>query len=140
MGLTFHPDPGTVVVCDFAGFKAPEMVKRRPAIVVSPRYRQRDNLCTIVPLSTTRPRSICAFHCQLMFDQPLPEPYDAPKMWVKADMVCAVSFARLSLPYIGVDGQGKRVYDVRHISDEDLITVQKCVLNGLGLGHLTGHI
>jgi mRNA interferase MazF len=137
VAINFHPDPGTVVICDFQGFIAPEMVKRRPAVVISPRFRQRDKLCTIVPLSTTPPRSVCKFHCLLEFDPPLPEPYSERKMWVKADMVVAVSFSRLRLPGQGKDAAGNRIYDVRHIGDADLLRVRECVLHGMGMGHLT---
>lgn len=28
MAIQFHPDPGTVLICDFTGFREPEMVKR----------------------------------------------------------------------------------------------------------------
>lgn len=58
-------------------------------------------------------------------------------MWVKADMICSVSFDRLSLPYIGKDAQGKREYDVRRIADDDLRRIQVCVLNGMGFARLT---
>lgn len=137
MTILFHPDPGTVLVCDFSGFREPEMVKRRPVVVISPRFRQRDGLCTVVPLSTTKPRTICEYNCEIAFDPVMPKPYCEPQMWVKADMVCAVSFDRLSLPYIGKDLQGTRVYDIRHISEDDLRRVQACVLNGMGLARLT---
>ena len=137
MAILFHPDPGTVLVCDFAGYREPEMVKRRPVVVISPRFRQRDGLCTVVPLSTTKPRTVCEYHCELVFDPVMPKPYSEPQMWVKADMVCAVSFDRLTLPYIGKDPQGTRVYDIRHISEDDLRRVQVCVLNGMGLARLT---
>ncbi|WIH05508.1 type II toxin-antitoxin system PemK/MazF family toxin [Xanthomonas translucens pv. graminis] len=140
MGLKFHPDPGVVVICDFSGFKEPEMVKRRPAIVISPRFRQRDDLCTIVPLSTTPPRSVCKFHHRIQFDPRMPDPYGEEWMWVKADMVSAVSFARLTLPWEGRDLQGNRVYDVRKISDVDLKAIKACVLHALGMGHLTPHL
>jgi mRNA interferase MazF len=31
MPLKFHPEPGTILICDYTtGFIAPEMVKRRP--------------------------------------------------------------------------------------------------------------
>ena len=44
MPLTFHPDPGTLLVCNFdTGFIPPEMVKRRLVVVISPRLRKRDN-------------------------------------------------------------------------------------------------
>lgn len=137
MAIQFHPDPGTVLICDFAGFRQPEMIKRRPVVVISPRFRQRDGLCTVVPLSTTKPRKVCEYHCQLDFDPVMPAPYNEPQMWVKADMICAVSFDRLSLPYIGKDQDGKRLYDIRHISDDSLKRVQVCVLNGMGMAHLT---
>ena len=36
MPITFHPSPGTVLICDFTtGFQPPEMVKRRHVVVVS---------------------------------------------------------------------------------------------------------
>jgi len=113
------------------------MIKRRPVVVISPRFRQRDGLVTIVPLSTTRPRSVCDYHCELDFDPVMPAPYSEPRMWVKADMICAVSFDRLSLPYLRKDADGKRSYDVRRIADADLLRVRSCVLNGMGLGVLT---
>jgi mRNA interferase MazF len=50
MSLPYHPKQGTIVICDFKGFVSPEMVKRRPAVIVSPRLRKREGLCTIVPL------------------------------------------------------------------------------------------
>lgn len=137
MAIHFHPDPGTVLICDFNGFKAPEMVKRRPVIVISPRFRQRAGLCTVVPLSLTKPRQVADYNCLLSFDPVMPKPYDSDRMWVKADMLCAVSFDRLFLPVLGKDGEGKRVYDVRRISDEELFRVRRCVLNGIGLGALT---
>jgi len=137
MAIRFHPDPGTVLICDFTGFREPEMVKRRPVVVISPRFRQRGRLCTVVPLSTTQPRTVCDYHCQLHFEPVMPKPYSASCMWVKADMICTVSFDRLFVPHEGKDRQGKRSYHVRHISDEDLRRVQVCVLNGMGLSRLT---
>lgn len=136
MALQFHPDPGTIVICDFKGFVPPEMVKRRPDLVISPRFRQRDALCTVVPLSTTNPKSICQYHHKLRFDPPLPAPYDAESMWVKADMLYAVAFSRLNLPQAGTDATtGKRQYDVRHVSELDSRKV-----HGLGLGSLAQHL
>ena len=69
--LTFQPKPGTLLVCDFGtGFKMPEMVKKRPVVVISPR-RRRSRLCTVVPLSTTAPNPVERFH-HLMNPQSLP--------------------------------------------------------------------
>ena len=92
----------------FAGFVVPEMVKRRPAIVVSPRLRGRSGLCTIVPLSTTPPAREQKYHCLLELNPPLPRPFDAEVCWVKGDMLYTVSFARLNLPH-EKDAHGKRL-------------------------------
>jgi len=133
MAIQFHPEQGTIVICDFAGFIAPEMVKRRPAIIVSPRLRQRDRLCTVVPLSTTPPNAIAPYHFKLHVVPVLPKPYDAAFHWVKADMLYTVSFDRLSIPFDGKDASGKRKYDVRVIAKADLLKIQHCMLCALGL-------
>jgi len=62
MAIKYHPEIGTIVICDFKGFVKPEMIKRRPAVIISPRIRYRDKLCPIVPLSTTPPNPIMAYH------------------------------------------------------------------------------
>jgi len=56
MAINEHPVSGTILMCNFApGFQQPEMVKRRPVIVISPKISRRPNLCTVVALSTTAP-------------------------------------------------------------------------------------
>ncbi len=102
------------------------MVKRRPAVIVSPRMRQREGLCTIVPLSTTPPNDIEAYHYKLYIDPVLPEPYDAEFHWVKADMVYTMSLGRLFLPFFGKN-QGKNGYDKMVISNDDLVNIQQCI-------------
>jgi uncharacterized protein YifN (PemK superfamily) len=140
MSLQYHPEPGTIVVCNFHGFVAPEMVKKRPAVVISPRLRNRGNLCTIVPCSTSEPPRISSYHFKLHVDPPLPSPYDSSFQRIKADMVYTVSFDRLTLPFKGKDSSGKRIYDVRVIDKSDLIKIQECVLHGIGLSRLTGYL
>jgi mRNA interferase MazF len=57
MSLTFHPDAGTIVICDYStGFQPPEMVKVRPVVVVSPR-RRGSQLVTVVPISRGKPNT-----------------------------------------------------------------------------------
>ena len=140
MAIQFNPEQGTILVCDFSGFVAPEMVKRRPVVVLSPRLRKRDGLCTIVPLSTTTPREVAAYHFKLHVTPVLPEPYNAEYHWVKADMVYTVSFDRLMLMSSGKDASGKRIYDVRVIDKADLMKIQQCLLHGLGLSALTDYL
>lgn len=140
MGLQYHPEQGTILICDFQGLKAPEMIKKRPVVVISPRLRHRGNLCTVVPLSTSEPAPVAAYHFKLHVSPPLPPPYDASVKWVKADMVYTVAFDRLSLPFNGKDRNGKRIYDVRVIEKSDLLKIQQCVLHGLGLVDLTQYL
>lgn len=101
MALKFHPKPGTILVCDYAGFRVPEMVKRRPCVVVSPRLRRRHDLCTVVPLNATPPKPPRPYHHLITLDRPLPHAFDAAAMWAKCDMLATVSFARLDLIKVG---------------------------------------
>ncbi len=133
MTVVTHPVPGTIVRVDLSeGFRPPEMVKRRPCIVLSPPVRGRERLCAIVPLSTTLPNKVERHHLEIEFDPPLPAPYNRPKMWVKGDMVLTVSFHRLRLLFAGREA-GQRVYDVRVLSPQVLEQVRDCVRAGLGL-------
>jgi mRNA interferase MazF len=142
MAIQFNPTQGTVLVCDFnTGFVEPEMVKRRPVVVVSPRLRTRERLCTVVPLSTTDPVVVAPYHYRICIDPPLPSPYDAKFHWVKADMIYTVSFGRLHCMFDGKDpASGKRNYDIRVIEREDLLKIQQCMLHAVGLSHLTSHL
>ncbi len=134
MALTFHPAARTILICNFnTGFKPPEMVKRRPVIVVSPRLRKRDSLCSVVPLSTTEPLHVMPYHCELNFTDPLPVPWNSQTMWVKADMIATVSFERLNLMRLPrVAGQPRR-YIQPKISDDEFYRVKKAILYGLGI-------
>jgi mRNA interferase MazF len=133
MALSFHPAQGAILLCDYSGFKPPEMVKRRPVIVISPRLRRRDNLCTVVPLSTTAPEAPQDYHCELELPRPLPAPWNAARHWIKADMLATVGFHRLNLIGIGRDQCGKRKYLNMTITQDSLKAVQYCVLRALGL-------
>lgn len=130
MALIHYPQVGTILRVDLnAGFKPPEMVKRRPAVVVSQKMPDRHQLCTIVPLSTTPPRKIRPYHCQILLDPPLPAPYDRPEMWVKADMIMCVAFHRLHLLQSGKSENGERIYDVRVLDRETLCKIRQCILS-----------
>ena len=133
MTVVIHPAPGTIVRLDLSeGFRPPEMVKRRPAIVLSPPIKGRSMLCTVVPLSTTEPRSPSPHHMQITLDPPLPDPYSLPTMWLKGDIVLTVAFHRLRLLFSGWS-QGQRVYDVRVLDDATMESVRNCVRAGIGL-------
>lgn len=141
MALTYHPKTGAIVLCNYdTGFRKPEMVKTRPAIVISPRLRKRDKLCTVVPLSTTEPETPHPYHCELTFDRPLPRPWTAERCWVIADMLATVGLDRLDRIGIGRDQYGKRKYLDTRITAEELHRIRGCVLHALGLSRLTEHL
>lgn len=132
MAINFMPHCGAILICKFDGLNEPEMTKRRPVVVVSPKSKDRWGLCTVVPLSTTAPRPVKECHYKLTTAPPLPEPYNSDWHWVKGDMLYTMSFERLSMPLIGKDDSGKRLYDDRVVSEEDLKAIRACVLSGLG--------
>jgi len=112
MAITFHPKAGMVLICDFQGAVAPEITKVRPVVVISPNHPRRAGLATVVPLSTTRPNPIRAFHHRLS-RSPLPGP--ATEVWAKCDLVTSVALARLDRVRVG-----RREYFVGRIGDEEL--------------------
>lgn len=142
MAIREHPSTGTILTCDFdQGFKEPEMVKRRPVIVVSPQISWRPGLCTVVPLSTTPPEPKRPYHCKLTLHPPLPPPWDGAEVWVKGDMIVSAGFHRLDLIRLGRDENGsKRRYRMNILSREQLTEVRGCILHSLGLFSLTRHL
>ena len=135
MGIHFHPEPGTILICDFKGLCAPEMTKRRPVVVVSPKFKHRHKLCTVVPLSTSAPIRIERYHYKLDLHPCLPRPYDAGYAWVKADMLYTMAFERLFLlqdKASSIPG-GQRQYQRRSVDAQDFVHIQRCIIAGLGL-------
>lgn len=134
MAISYPPLPGEVVICDFAtGFRPPEMVKRRPALVLSPRLRHRDGLCTVVPLSTTPPKRNVPYQCRLDLPFAPPPPFAATEVWAKADMLATVSYERLDLFRLGRMSDGHRKYVKMKVDPNDLEAVRTCVRAALGL-------
>jgi mRNA interferase MazF len=142
MPLNFHPALGEIVLCDYSGgFALPEMVKRRPVVIISPRLRRRDNLATVVPLSTTPPDPAEPHHCRIVLAVRLPPPFDAPEMWAKCDMLCTVSLARLDRFRDGrAAGGNARRFRTGKVSAAQLVEIRCATLNALGLSSLTIHL
>lgn len=140
MPLKFHPNPGTILVADYGtGFKPPEMVKVRPVVVISPRLRRRENLCTVVPLSSTRPDPVEPFHHRLD-PRSLPARYAETETWAKCDMLCTVGFDRLDRVRVGRNPDGSRRYVVHCVLPDDLLAIRRGVLAALGLKALIQYI
>jgi mRNA interferase MazF len=125
-------------MCDFTGFKAPEMVKYRPVVVVSRQLNARHNLCTVVPLSTREPNPVCDYH-HLMDVDSMPGKLKKKASWAKCDMLFTVALARLDR-LKGPKKNGKRTYLTGVATDIDMVAIQRGILCGLSLSHLTSHI
>lgn len=136
--LRYPPKPGTLVICDYStGFREPEMVKKRLAVVVSPRLPHRDWLCTVVPLSTTPPAHRVAYQCKITLSTSPPKPFEGVDKWAKADMLFTAAYGpggRLDLPHTERDkATGRRQYLTIVLDDEMLERVRTAVLSGLGI-------
>ena len=123
------------MLCDYStGFRAPEMVKRRPCVVISARLPYRDQLCTVVPLSGTPPAREVAYQCRIELAEALPPPFVQRVWWAKADMLATVGFGRLDLFRTGRDHEsGRRRYLHPKLTEDDFKRVLECVVNALGL-------
>ena len=114
----FHPKTGQILICDFdRGFIPPEMVKRRPIVVISRTETHSRRLCTVVPLSTTAPKVLAPWHIALERD-PLHRTKTANAVWAKCDMIYTVSFDRLELPRSNI--QNHQAILTTRISRNDL--------------------
>jgi uncharacterized protein YifN (PemK superfamily) len=133
MSIRFHPKKGAILICDYdlGGFILPEMQKRRPVVVVSPRLHGRDQLCSVVPLSTTGPTRNVGFVVKIDFDHPLPKPFDFPIAWAKCDMISTVCFKRLEFFRSGRDQYGKRKYFEPNIGEGNLIRIKEGMKSAL---------
>lgn len=133
------------MICDYStGFREPEMVKRRLAVVLSPRLPHRDFLCTVVPLSTTPSRTGIRYQCRVTLPISPPPPFEGTIKWAKADMLATLAYGgsgRLTLPHTGKDpATGKRQYVKIVLPEAELRAVQRAVLYALGMDSLTDHL
>ena len=129
MAIQFPPDVGLLLLCAFEG-KEPEMVKRRPVVVLS---SVSTRLCNVVPLSTTDPEEQMPWHCLVNTPKPLPYPYDHKVHWLKGDMVATVGFHRLVMPHKGKDKYGNRLYVKLRLDEGQMREIRRCVAAALGI-------
>lgn len=138
MAITFHPRKGQILMCDFSiGFKEPEMVKKRPVIVISPPMEGRSNIVTVAAMSTAVPKKIMPYHYQVpKASMPQLGTFQEKNTWLKGDMIYAVGFHRLELIRLNKKdpNTGKRVYFDRRLGKEQMNKIYTCVLHGLSLG------
>jgi mRNA interferase MazF len=125
--LPFYPRAGQVLMCDFSGFKEPEMVKPRPVIVISPRLPHRSEIVAVVPISLTPPRHALPF-CFRLSKNYHPDELDDLPCWAKADMLLNLGLYRMSGFKVG-----RRKWEYPVLSASDLAGVRHAALCGLGL-------
>lgn len=141
MALTYYPSAGEILLCHYDKIVIdPEMCKPRPVVVVGPRLRSRSRLVAVVPLSTTEPHAIQAYQIRIDLAQPLPRPFDKPRMWAKCDMVSSVSLKRLDRFKEPYHRGGGRQWRTGRVAAEDLQRIRVGVLCGLGFGALTNYL
>lgn len=124
--ITFRPDAGDVLMCDFAGNLAPEIVKRRPVVVLAS-HRDGAHVVTVVPLSLTQPFPIEAWHVPLVTAEYAFLPDVASVIWAKADLLTHVSFQRLDR--LRLHGSYSRC----RLSDVDFAGIRLATAAALGL-------
>lgn len=139
MAITFHPKLGMVLVCDFSGFRPPEIVKKRPVVVVGEEQEGREDTCLVVPLSTVVPVPRAAFHHD-MSPASLPSRLRAQVSWAKCDMVTTVACSRLDRYMNGQDALGKRLYVAHYVTRADRAAILRGVLAALHLSSLAAYV
>lgn len=144
VAIIFHPKVGQILMCDFSkGFEEPEMVKKRPVLVVAPSIVGRGKLVTIICLSTTEPNPKQNYHYVLPKSS-LPQlgNFQSKDTWVKADMIYTVGFNRLEAIRLGKrdPNTNKRVYFTDRLGRENMKGIYNCLLCGLNLGGLSKHL
>lgn len=133
MPLHYQPKPRSVVICDFAGFREPEIIKRRPVVVLAV-HKRNSRLVTVVPLSTTAPNPVEAHHYRLPHN-PIPSA-QASEVWAKCDMLAVVSIERLDLVRTARGADGRRRYLTLQIGQDQFDAIRRGVVSALGLASL----
>lgn len=131
--LPFHPSPGDILICDYStGFRAPEMVKRRLCIVVSPKLKRRNNLASVVPLSETEPEPVEDWHHKVDL---VSQSWGNGPRWAACDMVATVGYFRLSRPHYRHHVTEKRLYERLALDGENFEEVRRKLRLALGLSN-----
>ena len=135
MGLTFHPKPGEIFMCEFpTEYMHGEMIKKRPVIVLNRQLPGRSKLVNIVPISMTAPQPACSHHVEIERSH-LPKGLrdKEGERWVKCDMIYTMSIERLELVQGHRDRSGKRVTDKGSLPPALLLAIRLATANCIGV-------
>lgn len=127
--ITFSPTEGTVLVCDFSiGFRPPEMIEKRPCVVIS-RERSNRGLCVVVPISSTQSRDPRAIAVAITTEK---YPFLRKDSWAKCHAPSTVSITRLSMMRDAQTGRGLDTRDTM-LDATDLAAVRLGVARFIGI-------
>lgn len=127
--ISFVPQPGTVLMCDFAsiGFQEPMMTKRRHVVVMQRRLRDyKPSTVLVVPLSVTAPKARRLWHHEIPAARYSFLSATDP-VYVKGDMVYAVPLS--SLDRLKIKGR----WEAPVLPREEFAAVQTAVREALAL-------
>lgn len=135
MPLQHPPRRGAILLCDYGlgGFKKPEMIKKRPAVVISPRRHNQSRLATVVALSKAPNDPPDRFGIEVRMPPEVPEPFNQPECWAKCDMVNRVGLKRLDLFRSERAEDGRRQYIDVALSNDELAEIVSAVAASIGL-------
>ena len=132
MPLRYPPKPGQILICDFRGYLEPEITKKRPVVVVSPRSRS-DRICSVVPVTHSAPMPLMEYH-YLLPPSSIPIPGEEDRdQWVKCNLISTVSLDRLHYIGLGKDESGKRKYFYNRLENRCIEAIRDCVKFALGM-------
>lgn len=135
MGLTYHPKPGEIFMCEFpTEYLHGEMIKKRPVIILNTKIPSRPTLVNIVPISMTAPDPVCSHHVSInrMY---LPRGLrdKIGDRWAKCDMVYTMSIERLELVRGHKGRDGKRIVDKGVLPPALLLAIRVAAAQCIGV-------
>jgi len=123
--LGIIPVPGMVLMCDFDGYVAPEMIKNRHVIVISPKTINALGTMVVVPVSSIEPKPVAKYHVHFAANS-----YacftPGEQHWAKCNMIAHVRYDRLDR----VKANG--AWCTPSISDAHLAEVRSAVRHAIG--------
>lgn len=134
MALRYPPKVGEIYMCEFPPcLSPPEMVKKRPVIIVAPPRKGGPDLVTLVPISMTDPEPVEPYHAEIpKTDLPKPLWGKNGTRWAKCDMLYTLNVSRLELARTDRQG-GVRTNVPGKLTHATLLTVRQAIAKGLGI-------
>ena len=91
--MRYQPNKNSIAWCDFKGLEIPEIIKKRPVVIIK-KHKQNSRLVYVLPISNTVPEPMRPYHFKIN-EGFCKEYFNAEPHYVKIDMIYTVSIARL---------------------------------------------